>query len=72
MNLLPQLKNAQIYVDTNKVAAIVDRSAEWVRKNATKFTFKRDTDKNKKGKKLKFEISSVIEVAEELNAKKVA
>ncbi|WP_291866546.1 hypothetical protein [Maribacter sp.] len=58
---LSQIRNAEIYISSAQAAAIVKRTYVWVNQNKGRFSFVR------KGKKiLRYEITSVIKVATEL------
>lgn len=66
MGVLQNIHNAEIYLPTGKVAAIVGKSVRWVQDNKHQFNFVRLNQK----KCLRFELSTVISVAEELEKKK--
>tara|TARA_R110002074_G_scaffold86875_8_gene191874 strand:- start:1175 stop:1432 length:258 start_codon:yes stop_codon:yes gene_type:complete len=66
MKALQILRNADIYLKTTEVASMVGMSKRWVSLNKTKFKVRRLNDK----KNLLFELSSVLEVALELEETK--
>lgn len=55
------LRNADIWIDTSKVAKICNRDVSWVQKNKARFNFRR-----KKVRKLEIELSSALEVQMQL------
>ena len=55
------LRNADIGIDTSKVAKICNRDVSWVQKNKARFNFRR-----KKVRKLEIELSSALEVQMQL------
>lgn len=64
MNLaLNRLRQLDIYVSSEKAATMVGKSVRWVQENKDKFNYKR---KNQK-RNLEFEITSVLQVWENLS-----